>query len=113
MKYTGHLIENLAKMHQYFVNELGFECIDGDNFYEDKTIESELYLIQRELNLKIFIVKHFDDDEIDVTISGRPNNAEKYYDYVNYFLNPENVNSCCRKSVIDELNDYFKEYKNE
>ena len=109
MKYTDNLKENLVKMRQYFVDKLDFECIDGENLYEDKTIEFELYLVQRELNLRIFIVKHFNDDKVDFTINGRPNIAEKYYDYINYFLNPENIDSCCKKNVIDELNEYFKE----
>lgn len=108
MKYTGNLKENLIKMRQYFVNELGFECIDGESLYEDETIECELHLIQRELNLKIFIVKHFNDDEIDFTLSGRPEIAEKYYSYVSYFLDPENIVNNCEKSVIDKLNEYFK-----
>lgn len=109
MKYTGNLKENLIKMRQYFVNELGFICIDGDNMYEDKTIECELYLIQRELNLRIFIVKHFNDDEIDFTINGRPNVAQNYYDYIDYFLDPDNVANNCEKSVVNKLNDYFNE----
>lgn len=91
MRCTGNLKENLIKMRQYFVNELDFECIDGENLYEDKTIECELYLIQRNLNLKISIVKHFNDDEIDLTISGRPNDAQKYYEYINYFLKSEDI----------------------
>lgn len=98
-------------MRQYFVNELDFECIDGENLNEDNTIECELYLIQRKLNLRIFIVKHFDNDEIDFTINGRPNIAEKYYDYIGYFLNPKNINSCCNEDIINKLNSYFKEQK--
>ena len=88
MRYTGNLKENLMKMRQYFVNELDFECIDGENLYEDKTIECELYLVHREFNVRIFIVKHFNDDEVNFTINGRPNIAEKYYEYINHFLNP-------------------------
>ena len=91
-------------MRQYFVNEFGFVCIDGENLYEDKTIECELYLIQNGLGIKIFIVKHFDDDEIDFTISGRPIIADKYFDYIDYFLNRE----CCNKNIVDELDEYFK-----
>ena len=109
MKYTDIFKENLIKMQQYFVNELGFECIDGENMYEDKTIECELYLIQRELNLRIFIVKHYNDDEIELTINGRPNIAQRYYDYIYYFLKPEDIEMNCAKNVISKLNDYFKE----
>ena len=109
MKYTGNLKENLVKMRQYFVNELGFECIDGKNLYEDKTIECELYLVHREFNVRIFIVKHIDDEEIDFTLNGRTDVTEKYFDFIDYFLNPEEITNNCEKSVIEELNEYFKE----
>ena len=108
MKYSGNLKENLIKMRQYFVNEFGFVCIDGENLYEDETIECELYLIQNELDIKIFIVKHFDDDEIDFTISGRPIIADKYSEYIVYFLDPKNIDTWCSKNVVDELDEYFK-----
>ena len=105
MKYSGNLKENLIKMRQYFVNEFGFVCIDGENLYEDKTIECELYLAHKESDIRIFIVKHFDDDEIDFTMNGRLYGADKYYDYIDYFLNRE----CCNPNIVDELDEYFRE----
>lgn len=87
MKYKGNIKENLAKMRDYFVNVLNFECVEGESLYYDSSIECELFLIKRDVGLRISIVKHYDDDEIDFTMSGHPDEAEKYYDYIDCFLN--------------------------
>ena len=87
MKYTGNIKENLAKMRDYFVNVLKFEFIEGESLYDDSPNECELFLIKRDVGLRISIVKPYDDDEIDFTMSGCPNEAEKYYDYIDCFLN--------------------------
>ena len=91
MKYIGNIKENLAKMRDYFVNVLNFECVEGENLYYDSSIECELFLIKRDVGLRISIVKHYDDDEIDFIMSGHPDEAEKYYDYIDCFLNKKNI----------------------
>ena len=90
MKYNKDLQIGLKRMKKFFVDELGFESIEGNDLYKDNTIECELYLINKQNNTKIFITKHFDDDEINFTMSGRPEIANEYNKYISYYLKSKN-----------------------
>ena len=111
MKFSGDLDKNLKLMEKFFTEKFGFSSINRPTFIKDDRIEKELYLSKENPPVSIFIIKYdYDNEEIDFTIQGFPENFLQYTGYLWYFIDPEN-DKYKNQMVIDEIEEFFKKDK--
>ncbi len=104
--------ENIEKMKNFFIKKYNFISIQAQQSTEDPTLEYELHLTNRDINVSIDIKKYFNDDDLELTIRGNSAYLDKFSLYIEYFLNKQklidyNMNDFIAKTDKEVL-DYEK-----
>ena len=108
MQIVGDFKKNVKKLQKYLVNKHNFICVENDSIDDAK--EYELYLVNRDKNLRIHLTKYFNDNDIDVTINGYSSDVDQYSLYISYFFNPQQLKKAKLNNFIEQTDKEVSEY---
>jgi len=115
MKINNNTNKIFKLMKKYFVNKLGFISIEGENLYEDATIDCELHLINRDSDFHIDLIKYNNDNEIYGTLQGYSiESSELRNEYslcVSYFLNRKGLIQAGKDDFVKKLDEEMQNLK--
>ncbi len=97
---------SVDRLKKYFITRHNFVENNEIKKSDDKTIEYELHLINRDNVVKFDLIKQFNDNDIDVTLNGNSYYIGLYSLYLGYFLNK---NDLIKANLLDFIQKADKE----